>query len=84
MELYSRCPLAKYRIGKDERQSISVIISYHNEALSTLLRTIISVLHRTPPELLREVVLVDDISENGKKRIKDMTREKRQSIPLPN
>lgn len=76
MEFNSRCLLAKYRIGKEERQSISVIISYHNEALSTLLRTIISVLHRTPPDLLREVILVDDFSENGKKIIKDNNREK--------
>lgn len=60
-----RCPVVKYRIGKEERASVSVIISYHNEALSTLLRTVISVLNRTPPDLLNEIILVDDFSERG-------------------
>ena len=41
----------------------SVILVFHNEGWSSLLRTVNSILNRSPPQFLEEVVLVDDKSE---------------------
>ncbi|XP_076464391.1 polypeptide N-acetylgalactosaminyltransferase 13-like isoform X2 [Babylonia areolata] len=41
---------------------VSVVMVFHNEAWSVLLRSVHSVLDRTPPRLLLHVVLVDDFS----------------------
>eukprot|EP00038_Savillea_parva_P009742 m.185560 g.185560 ORF g.185560 m.185560 type:complete len:748 (-) comp16477_c0_seq1:130-2373(-) len=40
----------------------SVIIIFYNEAMSTLLRNVIGVLNRTPPDMLGELLLIDDNS----------------------
>uniref|UniRef100_A0A3P9NKP7 Polypeptide N-acetylgalactosaminyltransferase n=1 Tax=Poecilia reticulata TaxID=8081 RepID=A0A3P9NKP7_POERE len=43
----------------------SVIIVFHNEAWSALLRTVYSVLHTAPAALLTEILLVDDASTDA-------------------
>ena len=57
-----RCVDRRYRT---DLPTASVVIIFHNEAFTVLLRTITSVLERSPEELIHEVVLVDDFSDHG-------------------
>lgn len=58
----ARSKECKSRTYPEELPTTSVIIIFHNEGWSPLFRTVWSVIDRSPPELLKEIILVDDYS----------------------
>lgn len=54
---HQECKSQKY---SESLPTVSVIFPFHNEHNSTLLRSVYSVIIRSPPDVLKEVILVDD------------------------
>ncbi|XP_078038218.1 N-acetylgalactosaminyltransferase 7 [Augochlora pura] len=59
----TRMPECKYWNYPEVLPRASVIIVFHNEGWSVLMRTVHSVINRTPPQFLEEILLVDDFSD---------------------
>ena len=47
----------------DQLPTTSVIVTFYNEGYTTLLRTVYSILHESPRALLKEIILIDDMSD---------------------
>lgn len=56
------CKAANYSTNLPK---VSVILAFYNEPFTMLMRTIYSVLKRSPPELIEEIILVDDCSDKS-------------------
>ncbi|XP_046308953.1 polypeptide N-acetylgalactosaminyltransferase 15 isoform X1 [Marmota monax] len=60
-----RHPLCLQQRPEEILPTASVILCFHDEAWSTLLRTVHSILDTAPRAFLKEVILVDDLSQQG-------------------
>ncbi|XP_052272602.1 polypeptide N-acetylgalactosaminyltransferase 2-like isoform X1 [Dreissena polymorpha] len=61
----TRNALCRRQDYSSDLPSTSVIITFHNEARSALLRTVVSVFRKSPSHLLTEIILVDDFSNDA-------------------
>ncbi|NXY28894.1 GLT15 acetylgalactosaminyltransferase, partial [Pomatorhinus ruficollis] len=61
-----RHPLCLQQKYDSSLPTASVIICFHDEAWSTLLRTVHSIMDTAPKAFLKDIILVDDLSQQGR------------------
>ncbi|KAK6166748.1 hypothetical protein SNE40_023374 [Patella caerulea] len=80
----ARYPACKSRNYGDKLPTVSVVICFINEAFSALIRTVHSVINKTPSHLLAEIILIDDNSQLGdlKQPLDDYIKEHFHNVIL--
>ncbi|XP_032292215.1 putative polypeptide N-acetylgalactosaminyltransferase 13 isoform X3 [Drosophila virilis] len=59
---HDSCNARHYALPHASAAQLSVVISFYNEARSMLLRTILTLVSRTPEDYLHELIIIDDCS----------------------
>ncbi|XP_054721610.1 putative polypeptide N-acetylgalactosaminyltransferase 10 [Uloborus diversus] len=60
-----RHPSCKSKEYLSKLPKVSIVIPFHNEHWTALLRTVTSIVNRSPDELIKEIILVDDFSNKA-------------------
>lgn len=66
----------------DDLPTTSIIIVFHNEGNSTLLRTLTSIVTRSPTEFIEEIIMVDDASVD-REYLKETLENFVKELPVP-
>ncbi|GAB6023940.1 hypothetical protein CHUAL_008670 [Chamberlinius hualienensis] len=68
----------------EDLPTVSVVVPFHNEHWTTLLRTAVTVLNRSPEHLIKEIILVDDGSTKAflKEPLDTYTKEKLPKVKV--
>jgi hypothetical protein len=66
----------------DDLPTTSIIIVFHNEGNSTLLRTLTSIILRSPIKYIHEIIMVDDASVD-REYLKDVLETFIKDLPIP-
>lgn len=72
---------ASQNYNKENLPNASIIICFYNEHLITLLRSVHTILDRTPSHLLHEIILVDDYSDL--EDLKEPLEKELKKLPKP-
>ena len=72
-----------YRFDTDRLPTVSVVITLRNEQPDMVSITVQSILARTPPSLLKEIIIVDDSDEKVTNELRQLMKLTKKVIVLP-